>query len=234
MRQARAEIKSKRAGQAHREIGVPMRVDSELSDVFRGTLAHDTFDGRTCLPLIQNDRLIVKDAPTIEHVCVHSDGCFGLLQRSATYAAYRWNGVNEWQQLVDVVAIRACQDRADRNAVGVYQDVVLGTWSRAIRGVRASFSPAPTARTDEESTAAREKSSSPASRNFASSSSCNRFHTPAFCQSRSRRQQVEPEPNPDFVDRQPLAVSFWIPSLRVYQQLARDGRREPPRSNVFV
>lgn len=54
------------------------------------------------------------------------------------------------------------------------EDVMLGTWSRAIRGVRTSFSPAPTARTDDESTAAREKSSSPTSRNFASSSSCNR------------------------------------------------------------
>ena len=134
----------------------------------------------------------------IATVCVDD---FGLLKRSATYAANRWNGVDQWQQLGDVVAIRACQDRADRNAVGVYEDVVLGTWSRAIRGVRTSFSPAPTARTHGESTAARERSSSPASRNFASSSSCNRFHTPAFCQSRNRLQQVEPAPNPNFVDR---------------------------------
>jgi hypothetical protein len=134
----------------------------------------------------------------IATVCVND---LGLLKRPATYAANRWNGVKQWQQLGDVVAIRASEDRADRNAIGVYEDVVLGTWSRAIRGVRTSFSPAPTARTDEESTAAREKSSSPASRNFASSSSCNRFHTPAFCQSRNRRQQVDPDPNPNLVDR---------------------------------
>ncbi len=134
-------------------------------------------------------KLLAMRLGVIATVCVDD---FGLLKRSATYAAYRWNGVNEWQQLGDVVAIRACQDRADRNAGGVYQNVVLGTWSRAIRGVRSSFSPAPTARTDEESTAARKKSSSPTSRNFASSSSCNRFHTPAFCQSRNRLQQIEP------------------------------------------
>lgn len=36
-------------------------------------------------------------------------------------------------------------------------------------------------------TATREKSSLPASRNFSSSSSCSRFQTPAFCQSRKRR-----------------------------------------------
>lgn len=126
---------------------------------------------------------------------------FRFLKRPAAHAADRWNGVYQGQQLGDVVTIRAGQDHADGNAIGVYEDVMLGTWSRAIRGVRARFSPAPTARTDEESTAAREKSSSPASRNFASRSSCSRFHTPAFCQSRNRRQQVEPEPNPNLVDR---------------------------------
>jgi hypothetical protein len=93
-------------------------------------------------------KLLTMRLGVIATVCVDD---FGLLKRSAAYAAHRWNGVNEWQQLGDVVAIRACQDRADRNAVGVYQDVMLGTWTCAIRGVRSSFSPAPTARTDEES-----------------------------------------------------------------------------------
>lgn len=58
-------------------------------------------------------------------------------------------------------------------------------------------SPAPTARTDDESTAAREKSSWPASRSFASSNSCSRTHTPALCQSRKHCQKVGPEPNPN-------------------------------------
>jgi hypothetical protein len=73
--------------------------------------------------------------------------------------------------------------------------------SRAIRGVRTSFSPAPTARTEEESTAAYERSSGPASRNLPSSSSCILRHTPTFCQSRNRREQVAPEPKPKRVDR---------------------------------
>jgi hypothetical protein len=46
---------------------------------------------------------------------------------------------------------------------------VPGTGARAIREVRVSFSPAQTARTDEESTAACKKSNWPASRSFASS-----------------------------------------------------------------
>lgn len=126
---------------------------------------------------------------------------FGLLKRPATYTANRRNGIDERQQLGDIVAVRAGQDGTDGDAIGIDEDVVFGTGSRAIRGVRASFSPAPTARTDDESTAAREKSSWPASRNFASSSSCSRSQTPAFRQSRKRRQQVGPEPNPNFVDR---------------------------------
>lgn len=81
-------------------------------------------------------KLLTMRHRVIATVCVDD---FGLLQRSATYALHRWNGVNEWQQLGDVVAIPAWQDRADRNAVGVYQNVVLGTWPRAIRGLRSSF-----------------------------------------------------------------------------------------------
>jgi uncharacterized paraquat-inducible protein A len=41
---------------------------------------------------------------------------------------------------------------------------------------------------------ARVSSSWPAARSSASSSACSRCHTPAACQSRSRRQQVMPEP----------------------------------------
>lgn len=125
----------------------------------------------------------------------------GLLKWSATHAANRWDRVNERQQLGDIVSVRAGQERADGDSIRVDEDVMFGTWSRAIRGARTRFSPAPTARTDDESTAAREKSSWPASRSFASSNSCSRTHTPAFCQSRKRRQQVGPEPNPNLVDR---------------------------------
>jgi len=126
---------------------------------------------------------------------------FGLLKRAATYTANRRDRIDKRQQLGDVVAVRAGQDGIDGDAFRIYEDVMFGTGSRAIRGVRASSSPAPTARTDDESTAAREKSSRPASLNFARSNSCSRSHTPAFCQSCKRRQQVGPEPNPSLIDR---------------------------------
>ncbi len=117
-------------------------------------------------------------------------------QRVAAQSANRRNRVDQGQQLRDVVDIRTGQDRGERRAVGVGDDVVLGTGARSIGGVWPSFWPAPTARIDDESTAAREKSIWSAARSFASSNSCRRSHTLAACQSRSRRQQVTPEPQP--------------------------------------
>ena len=59
----------------------------------------------------------------------------GLAKRSAASAANRRDRVDQRQQLRDIVAVRAAQDRADRYAVRVYEDVVFGPWSCAIGGV---------------------------------------------------------------------------------------------------
>ena len=125
----------------------------------------------------------------------------GFAKRSAASAANRRDSVDQRQQLRDIIAVRAGHDHADRNAVRVYEDVVFGPWSCAIGGVWPSFWPAPTARTDDESTAAYEKSSWPDSRSLSSSSPCSLSHTPACCQSCNRRQQVAPEPKPNRVGK---------------------------------
>lgn len=117
-------------------------------------------------------------------------------QRPAPHAANRYDGLDQWSQLGDVVTIGAGQDCRDRRAVGVGGNVVFGNGSRSIGGVRASFSPAPTARIDDESTTTREKSIFSAALSFASSIACSRSHTPACCQSRRLRQQLTPEPHP--------------------------------------
>ncbi len=119
-----------------------------------------------------------------------------LLQGATAYATDDWNRVDERQQLCDVMAIRTGQDDRERHPVCVGRDMVLGARSRTVYGVRPSFWPAPIARTEDESTTTRDKSIWPAARNSASSSSCNRSQTPASCQSRKRRQQVTPEPQP--------------------------------------
>ncbi|MDQ0605181.1 hypothetical protein QF037_009526 [Streptomyces canus] len=81
-----------------------------------------------------------------------------------------------------------------------------------------------------ESTAAREKSSRSAARSSESSSSCRRCQTPASFQSRSRRQQVIPEPKPSSWGRNSQRISVYstnrIPhsTLRLSRRL-RPGRR---------
>lgn len=119
-----------------------------------------------------------------------------LLQRQTALVTQRRDGIYQRQQLRDIMAIRTGQNGYYGNAVGVGRYMVLGTWSRAISGVRSCFSPAPTARIDEESTTTREKSIWSAALSLLSRISCSRSQTPASCQSRKRRQQVTPEPQP--------------------------------------
>ncbi|MBB5503537.1 hypothetical protein HDG37_007779 [Paraburkholderia sp. MM5384-R2] len=152
--------------------------------------------------------LIVVVSP----VCINSGR---LAKRSATHAANRRDGIDKRKQLRDVVTVRACQDDRERRTVGVGGKVVFGTGSRAIGGVRSSFSPAPTARTEVESMTTREKSIRSAARNFTSRISWSRSQTPACCQSRKRRQQLMPDPQPisagKSLQRMPLLSTNSIP-----------------------
>jgi hypothetical protein len=50
---------------------------------------------------------------------------FGLLERAATYTANRRNGIDERQQLGNVVAVRAGQDGTDGDAIHIDEDVCL-------------------------------------------------------------------------------------------------------------
>jgi hypothetical protein len=89
-------------------------------------------------------------------------------QRPTARDTSRHDGLDQRDQLGDVVTIGAGQYCRDRHAVGVGSDVVFGT--RSIGRARASFSPATSARIDDESTATREKSIFSVASRFASSS----------------------------------------------------------------
>ncbi|CAB3775121.1 hypothetical protein LMG29542_08503 [Paraburkholderia humisilvae] len=125
----------------------------------------------------------------------------GLMKWLAAHAAAnRRNRMDERHHPGDVVAVRPGQDGTDGDAICIDEDVMSGTRVATDRWGSGQFF-APMARTDDGSTAAREKSNWPASRNFASRSSCSRSHTPAFCQSRKRRQQAGPEPDPNLIGK---------------------------------
>jgi hypothetical protein len=119
-----------------------------------------------------------------------------LVQGTAPLAPDVWNGIDQRIKLGNVVPVRRAQDDRERDALRVDDEVVFAAELAPVRGVRAGFFPARTARIDELSTSAREKSISPRRRSSASSVSWMRCQTPASCHATSRRQQAVPEPHP--------------------------------------
>ncbi len=109
----------------------------------------------------------------------------------------RRDAIDERQQLGDVVAVRRRGESADqRDSLTVADHVVLGAQPATIDWRGACLGTPPFARTCELSTTARDQSSSPASCSSSNSTWCRRSQTPAPFQSRRRRQQVIPDPQP--------------------------------------
>jgi len=128
-------------------------------------------------------------APITLHTSRFASGPPGL-------AGNRRDGIDQRQQLRDVIAVGLSQNHTQGYAACLDEDVVLAARFAPIRGVRACFFPPCTARTDELSTTTRDKSSLSAARRRESSTWCSLSHTPASCHWRNRRQQLMPEPQP--------------------------------------
>jgi len=121
---------------------------------------------------------------------------FGLALGSAALARDRRNGVEQGQQLSDIVTVCFGEYYRKWDTLRIREEVVFAARTTAIGWVRSTFFPAPTARMEELSATAREKSSCFAPRSSESSTRCSRLHTPRRCQCFRRRQQVIPEPQP--------------------------------------
>lgn len=120
----------------------------------------------------------------------------GAATRPAPFPTDRRDRVDQRQQLGEIVSMRAAQQAGQRDAAGIGDQMVLAAAFAAIRGIRSGLRPPKTARTDAESTTARDQSISSAACKRASRICRTRSHTPAASQSRSRRQQVMPLPQP--------------------------------------
>jgi hypothetical protein len=120
----------------------------------------------------------------------------GPLPGPSRLAGNRGNGVDQRRQLRDVMHVGAGEDRRQRNACGVGDEVMLAAAFAAIGRVRPGFLPPVTALSMALSARDRDQSMRSAACNFESSNRCNSCQTPACCQSRSRRQQVMPHPQP--------------------------------------
>lgn len=121
---------------------------------------------------------------------------FGTPTRSSELAPHRGNRFDQRQQLRHIMGIRTCQRRGQGNALRVRDDMVFAPRFGSIGGVRSCFFPPNTARTELLSTTARDQSSCSAMWSFSNNTRCSCGQTPAHCQSRKRRQQVMPEPQP--------------------------------------
>ena len=113
--------------------------------------------------------------PVAAELLAMSRGVVGAISEDCGWSATamapmifeRRNARNQRQELGDVVGIGAGDDGRERYAAAVGYQMMLGARARAIGGIRARFFPAPIARTEEESTTARDQSM-----RYASARSC--------------------------------------------------------------
>lgn len=119
-----------------------------------------------------------------------------LASRPPRSAAKDRHGIDQRQQLGDVMVVGGRHRRDERNPVRVGENMMFRPGFAAIGRVRSSFFPPRSARSEPLSTTARAKSTWPRCRNSSSSTWWRRFHTPARCQRTSRRQHVVPDPQP--------------------------------------
>jgi len=106
------------------------------------------------------------------------------------------NGVHQGQQLRHIMPIGPRQDERQGDALRVGEQMVFAPQFPSIRRIRPRFRPPKTARTLALSATARDQSILSASWSRFSRTRRIFSQAPAFCQSRSRRQQVIPDPHP--------------------------------------
>jgi hypothetical protein len=143
------------------------------------------------------------------------------------FALDGWNTFNQRYQLGDIMAVRAGEENGKRNALRIRDEVVFAPRFSSVRGIFSSFFPPHMARMEPESTTARDQSRRLLACSSANRISWSRCQTFAFCQSRSRRQQVMPDPHPISCGN----ISQGIPDLstkRMPRNATRFGTRGRP------
>ena len=188
------------------DVGTSLIAHTEAPELMQpreGPFDHPAKDAQAapvgCAPLRQ-DR---DDAEPSQGVAVGRrvvgavtlDPC-GPLSRAADLPADRGNRLDQREELRHVVAVGFGDADRQGEPVAIGDQVMLAPQLPSIRWRRARFFPAWCARTEEESTSARDQSSWSAAWSRSSSTRWSRCQTPARCQSRRRRQQVTPEPQP--------------------------------------
>ena len=151
----------------------------------------------------------------------------GPLARTPPLPGDRRHGVEQRLERHAVVDVCRGQQEGERDALPVREDVALGAGTAPVGRIRACCGAPLFAAMDALSMQARLQSMRSASRNRRSSSTCRRSHTPAVCQSRRRRQQVTPEPQP--ISRGSISHGMPVRSTNTMPaRAARSGTRGRP------
>jgi len=146
-----------------------------------------------------------------------------------THLACDWrNRLNQRQKLSYIVAVGSCDFHCERDAIGIGDNVMFRPQFPSIRCIRARFRPPKTARTEAESTTAREKSILSFSRRWLSRMRCILSQIPAFCHSCRRRQQVIPEPQPISFGRYCQGIPVLSTKMIPARALRSSTRGLPP------
>lgn len=142
--------------------------------------------------------------------------------------ADRWHGIDQRLHVQTVMAVGRAQADGQGDAGAIGEDVALGARPTTIRRVWADLVAPFFAGMAALSSAARLPSMALAIPSRSSSTRCSRAHTPASCQSRRRRQQVMPDPQPISSGRRSHAMP--VPSTNTMPVKARRSSRRgrPP------
>ncbi len=140
----------------------------------------------------------------------------------------RWDGGEQRLEDGRVRALGPGQPCGQRDPGPIDHHMALRARFAAIRRVLAGRRAPPFARTLALSRLARLQSMRSASPSLSSSTWWRRCHTPAACQSRRRRQQVDPLPQPTSSGRSFQRIPVWSTKM-IPQSAGRSGsRRLPP------
>ncbi|PXW28331.1 hypothetical protein SAMN05445871_3952 [Paraburkholderia caballeronis] len=147
----------------------------------------------------------------------------------AIQARHCWNRIDCGLERHRVVPVGAGDRDSQRNASCVYDDVPFRPELSPVRRVGAGFLAPRGLATLAASRLARSQSIWSCSRNRRSSARCSCSHTPAACQSRSRRQHVMPLPKRSSCGRSshgmPVCSTYRMPSKAARSSTVR---RRPP------
>ncbi len=149
--------------------------------------------------------------------------------QAAGLSANRRNGVEHVRKHRAVMDVGACQPRGEWNTAPVCHKMPFRPRLAAIRWIWARGRTPFFAGIDDKSTQTRLKSILFAPRRRRSNSWCKLSQTPASCQSRIRRQQVTPEPQPSSGGKSSHAMPVRSTNRTPLSAARSEMRGRPPR-----